>query len=131
MILVSNRLHKSIIQPRINAGSNRIQYSHIQVGGVEVSGGSADNSSCPNLDDLYIIHTGESACVVAHLWWTVGGANGAPRAQAVDGRIMSVLKQHLHVTQERYATPHGTRPPTHLLEHQPIDAAFGARIDPY
>jgi hypothetical protein len=54
-----------------------------------------------------------------------------PAPQAVDGRIMSVLKQHLHVTQERYATPHGTRPPTHLLEHQPIDAAFGARIDPY
>jgi hypothetical protein len=54
-----------------------------------------------------------------------------PRAPAVDGRIMSVLKQHLTCDSERYATPHGTRPPTHLLEHQPIDAAFGARIDPY
>jgi exonuclease III/ribonuclease HI len=52
--------------------------------------------------------------------------------QAVDGRIMSVLKQHLHVTQERYATPltaHGH--PLTYWSTNPIDAAFGARIDPY
>jgi hypothetical protein len=43
---------------------------------------------------------------------------------------MSVLKQHLHVTQERYATPHGTRPPTHLLSTNPPMRRL-ARIDPF
>jgi hypothetical protein len=43
---------------------------------------------------------------------------------------MSVLKQHPCDSGEIRNT-HGTRPPTHLLSTNPIDAAFGARIDPY
>jgi hypothetical protein len=53
-----------------------------------------------------------------------------PRAQAVDGRIMSVLKQHLHVTQRdtQHLTAHG-HPLTYWSTNQSM--AFGARIDPY
>jgi hypothetical protein len=54
-----------------------------------------------------------------------------PSPQAVDGRIMSVLKQHLHVTQRdtQHLTAHGH--PLTYWSTNPIDAAFGARIDPY
>jgi hypothetical protein len=51
--------------------------------------------------------------------------------QAVDGRIMSVLKQHLHVTQERRNTLTAHGHPLTYWSTNPIDAAFGARIDPY
>jgi hypothetical protein len=61
---------------------------------------------------------------------TLLNPNGLP-PQAVDGRIMSVLKQHLHVTQERYATPLAHGHPLTYWSTNPIDAAFGARIDPY
>jgi hypothetical protein len=48
-----------------------------------------------------------------------------PRAQAVDGRIMSVLKQHLHVTQRdtQHLTAHGH--PLTYWSTNPIDGVWG------
>jgi hypothetical protein len=61
---------------------------------------------------------------------TLLNPNG-PSPPAVDGRIMSVLKQHLCDSGEirNTLTAHGH--PLTYWSTNPVDAAFGARIDPY